>query len=531
MDQPIDIPIEVKLVSGVRNCRTCQWFWGGIPPYGGFPVFDWLEDFPPEVRNQRQATARHVVHDGPAGHLTGLGQVDPGIMHGCRKAPIMTLGINPNMTAYFAGKGASQWSYPNFSNDARYAYYYRHHNVYQDSIGIDTLQRHVTGASRIVAEHDGELLRVKRGSDHRWALLTLQYDGKDEPTQIEAAWTDKSHFVVLVDRRFAKGETIAAQLGDIRQEPVRLQENATGYYQRFLHVLSAFRQRCGEPLASAELSISEDVCQHDLVSCASPGWSSAYDLPQERIAHNCVQHHAWAFQQLVQTNPAVIVLVGKSTVEMLSGFLGRYVPGLQIHAQSSAPDGGVVGSVKEVYQLLRETSEKAYFLDIDIDGVSLKSRILITPHFSYNDNFQPLTRFSLLAWQAFEKDFAIDAALLQELGCVQQATWSGLVPVRLTRQDGDSVQDMLSLAAWQVLRANYYDPYDMLASALQQEYESGRVGFDATSGRLKRTTGACHFCNNAQWQFPEGCAYGKDKEPATDAGRLEAAVRQMLQAE
>jgi hypothetical protein len=50
-------------------------------------------------------------------------------MDGCRKAPIMTIGINPNLTAFAPGRAGASWCYPDFSDasggDAatKYAYY------------------------------------------------------------------------------------------------------------------------------------------------------------------------------------------------------------------------------------------------------------------------------------------------------------------------------------------------------------------------------------------------------------------------
>ena len=166
--------LEVKLVRDVRKCRTCQWFWGGTPPYGDFPIYDWNEDYPAAVSHQEQTTKR--VHQKLlTGKACGQGQVDPGILHGCRKAPIMTVGINPNMTSYYASDTGAQWCYPNFSKDARYAYYYRYHNVYQESFSLDQIKEGIIQGTEIIAEKDGRLLNADRSSDHRWMLLSIQY--------------------------------------------------------------------------------------------------------------------------------------------------------------------------------------------------------------------------------------------------------------------------------------------------------------------------------------------------------------------
>ncbi|MDD4191935.1 MAG: hypothetical protein PHI28_11430, partial [Mangrovibacterium sp.] len=194
-------PLEVKLVSDVRKCKVCQWFWGGTPPYGNFPVYDWNEEFPEEIRNQKQTT-EYVTKPFLMGRACGQGQVDPGVMHGCRKAPIMTVGINPNMTSYFPGTSGARWSYPNFCNDARYAYYYRHHNVYQESLDPGFIRKNIVPGTEIIAEKDGWLLSANRCPDHRWLLLKIRYVGEPNDREMEIAWTDNLRFVVLANQSY-----------------------------------------------------------------------------------------------------------------------------------------------------------------------------------------------------------------------------------------------------------------------------------------------------------------------------------------
>lgn len=530
-----DVPIEVQLVSDVRTCRTCKWFWGGVPPYGNFPVFDWNEDFPEAIRNQHQTTDPWLPpQDGLKGRALGQGQVDPGIMHGCRKAPIMTIGINPNMTAYRSDDDGARWSYPNFSKDARYAYYYRHHNVYQESLDPEFIRKNVRAGTEIVAEKDGWLVGAERSSDHRWVLLTILYDGEDAPQQIERAWTAELRLVVLVERTrgddfdepgFKAGETIAGCIEGLQGDDVQIFENVTGYYQRYVHVLDRFKERAGEPFASADLSISEDVAQHDMVACASPGWSDVYDIPRERITSNCVADHGYLTSQLVQSKPAVIVIVGSSTLEM---FLGAFRPYLDadVFEEAAAGEGSPQRVVRETFQLLKETTEREHFLHIKTDDFEMRSRIVVSPHFSYYDNFRTHSRLSATAWEAFVEDFPEDAKFLTEAGLRDDNTWNDYVPIRVSGPD-DPVRDDLSSAAWSVLMAYFIDPIEMMANALVQETETGRIAYDKQAKRLRRTSGGCQFCVNDLWEFPEGCAYGKPGEQMPAPGHLEAVVAEI----
>ena len=76
--------------------------------------------------------------------------------------------------------------------------------------------------------------------------------------------------------------------------------------------------------------------------------------------------------------------------------------------------------------------------------------------------------------------------------------------------------------------AYYYDPIEMLASVLQQEYNAGRIAYDGSIKRLKRTEGSCKFCVNGLWQFPEGCSYGKTAVITPAEGELEEVVGQVI---
>ncbi len=529
-------PIEVKLVKDVRTCRTCEWFWGGTPPYGNFPVFDWNEDFPEHIRNQEQTTEEYVTKPGVKGKACGQGQVDPGIMHGCRKAPIMTVGINPNMTSYFPSKSGARWSYPNFSNDARYAYYYRHHNVYQESLDIEFIKQNVVEGTQIVAEKDGWLLNADRSSDHRWVLLTIQYLGEDKPFEIEVAWKDDLRFVVLVDRSyntdpeklgFKKGDFIGGKIAGLKADDVQIYENTTGYYQRYVHVLEMFKATAGGVLKDAPLSISEDVAQHDMIGCASPGWSSAYDIPTEKITTNCVIDNAWLLAQLIQTKPSVIVVVGGSSLEMFARIFAPFLKDLDYQHEIISENGDKTSVIRETYQLLKETTEREHFLHIKIENYELKSRIVVSPHFSYNDNFAQQARLSSEAWEAFRQDFTAAAQIIEDEKRLRPNTWNNFVPIRLYGEN-DSIKEKISLSAWNVLMAYYYDPLKMLANVLIQEYNLGRIAYDEAIGRLKRAAGGCQFCVNELWQFPERCPYDKDKENPPAPGELEAIVKEVI---
>lgn len=514
-------PLEVSLVHDVKNCRTCQWFWGGVPPYGPYTGFDWTEDYPEQAIHEGPQSA-DAIEPTPwlKGVLKGSRLVDPGVMHGCRKAPIMTIGINPNMTAYFASTSGARWAYPWFEVDNRYAYYYRHFTIYQESVSLDYVRQHLDGGKRLDAEADGWLVSTERGADHRFMLLTVQYQEADKPTVHELAWTPEERWVVVQDRGkeeapdtwFKKGDPLAGVFTPPTGTETEIYENPAGYYQRMIPVLDAFKKKVG--LQEANLTVGEDVAQHDMIGTASPGWSSKYDIPTETITRNCVHDHGWVVSQFIQSQPAVVILVGGSAVEMFRQIFGPYM------------DLSTEG--RDIFQLLKETTTRRYYVNIDIQGLRFRSRILTPAHFSYGDNFYQQSRLSPDAWVAFEQDFKGDVQVLGDAKRIWPPAYNGVVAIRLDGPD-DEIKQKVSVEGWQVLMAYYVDPFDMLASALAEEYEQGVLGYDQATGHLARVAGPCRYCVNDLWSFPEGCAYGKPDEKPYAPGYLESIVDEILE--
>jgi hypothetical protein len=518
-----NLPIEVKLVNDVKTCRTCKWFWGGIPPYGPYPSYNWNETFPEAARKQLpQETGPMDPIKWMKVRVEGYHLVDPAVMHGCRKAPIMTIGINPNLTSYFASTSGARWAYPYFDEDAKYAYYYRHQTIFQESLDLKLIREHIKPGTEVIAEKPGWIKDAARCTDHRWLLLTVQYEGDEEETQIELAWTPEARYVLFFDRSyktggkpdFKKGDIIAGMLEAPKDIQTDIYENATAYYQRFLNVLNKFKEMAGGELAQANLRIGEDVEQHDMIACASPGWSSTYDIPTERITDNCVLNHDFVVSQFIRSQPKLLVIVGGSSLDMF--------------ARVFAPYMDLDWKDKDIYQLLKETTERKRYLTIDMGGISFKTRIITCPHFSYYQNFVEQARFSPEAWEAFKKDFESDYKILVEEKRVQPPAYNGVVALRIEGKD-DEIKKRITASGWGVIMAYYYDPFEMMASVLLDMYRAGELTYDKKTGHLSRAQGSCHYCVNDLWQFPEGCPYEKDKEKPDEPGKLEQVVEKILE--
>ncbi|MDP3479201.1 MAG: hypothetical protein Q8R88_05475 [Desulfoprunum sp.] len=526
-----DAPLEVQLVTDVKNCRSCGWFWDGILPYGPYPSFDWQEQFPArfrEVHEQIMINHSFRLMDVQA---TGSKPVEPAIMHGCRKAPIMTIGINPNLTSYFPSTTGARWAYPSLSDPMNYAYYYRFQTIYQESFDLEFIRESIVSGTEIVAERDGWLTAVRRCTNHRWLELSLRYADEENERKLEVAWTPEARYVVLVERRepekgvlsFRQGDILAAKLAMPETANVPLNKNSTGYYQRFIPVLQKLSQYIKEHLGDDSetgttaseivLRIGEDVSQNDMVACASPGWSDVYDIPRDVIAGKCVHDKAFAISQIIQSRPAVLVIVGGSAMEMFGASFKNWI------------DVDYEG--REIFQLLKETCTRKKYLAIEIGSYSLKTRLIICPHFSYPENFRNQARFSTVAWTAFQADFAQDVAILARENRMSDKIYNEITAVAI---DGgaDPIRSEISTAAWGVIMAYYCDPYQMIADALIEEYGL-TIAYNPETGHLERSQGQCNFCTNELWNFTgQGCLYNKGQSPRYEPGYLENIVQQVL---
>ena len=160
-DTPVaDDPLEVQLVFQVRSCGSCGFFWPqkkNQQPYGPYTAFDFDVNVPYAASPgegsspQRWVTGRTRPPAFPNGE----------VIDGCRKAPIMTIGINPNLTAFAPGQKGASWAYPDFSSDngtdawTKYAWYYRYRTVYQETLSLDFVKRFVLPEGQVVASAAG----------------------------------------------------------------------------------------------------------------------------------------------------------------------------------------------------------------------------------------------------------------------------------------------------------------------------------------------------------------------------------------
>ena len=511
-------PLEIRLVGETTKCRSCDWFWQPAP-YGPYPSFDFNKDYP-EVfleRTNEQFKDKDLARSVP-GVSRGQAIANPQILHGCRKSPVMTIGINPNLTGFWPSPDGARWAYPLFKSFARYAYYYRHRTTHQESFSLDYIRKHIREEGAIRAKMAGYLKSGKRASAGRNVTLKLVYeDGStDEITQ---KWDPESPFVVLIgpEQSFKSGEIIAGYMDLPHGVELPVQQNVVGYYQRVIPILEQVSGWLRSQKHLPNLEMAEDVCQLDMVACASPGWGAQFEINKEQVVGNCVNKNAWVVKQLIQSNPKVIVFSGESAFEMFNRMFEPFItPKL---------------SRMEVYGLLKMTARDPHYLDIqtEVDGkpYRLRARIIISPHFSYDDNFEPHCRLSPDDLQKFMGKYPDAYAELQAAGRVIAPKEGGDGYTAIRTEGLREWTKKYPIAAIPLMQ-QLYDPSALIGQGITQEILLGNLQYDDGKNHFKRSEGPCHFCVNSRWQFPEGCDYGKPDEPALPAGFLEKVVDQVI---
>jgi nucleoside phosphorylase len=549
-----DDPLEVKLAFQVRSCGTCSFFWPKDKyqqPYGPYAAFDFDVNIPYPATPGRDA--------GPSPWVTGRTRPpafpNGEVIDGCRKAPIMTIGINPNLTAFSPGQTGAAWCYPNFSSDnetdawTKYAWYYRYRTVYQERFTLDFAKKFLLPEGQVLAPRGGRIVSAARPTDSAAWTVAVRYDGDAADTLLSLPGTPGDFpYVLLFDiyppnTTFVAGDIIAGRVAVPQGIQVEVLQQQQGYYMQFVPVLEQFADRLRKDgHSSAHLRVGEDVCQLDMVACASPHWNPGFlgGTPESvaRIVDNCVSQNAWAIKQMVQTRPAVLYIVSQSSWNMFRAAFGNHVkrdPPISEHP------------VDKDFTLLGETTDPdhpAYIdFDVTIDGKHYKSRtrLVITPHFSYNTNFLPQFHISPADWQTLqETQPACVAALTIANGFTivphDPRYPNDYVVVQLSADPAKAAQALALLeqqfpAAYQSFKPDYYDPHKQMASVLDELYSKGALSWNNTgdgSGYLSRTEGSCRFCVNRHWRFPNECRYDKTRETPPPPGFLEKVAAQIV---
>lgn len=311
------LPTEVELVYEVMPCnalRTSQEPLGQPHPctyfrkWGTYHSFDYKADGPPPTPGISQP----IIYSGRAAVL-------PEVLSGCRKAPILAVGINPNLPGWFAAKrGALN---PLFDDYKQYAHYFRYRAV--DKLIIPSAEYAVLGGG----PHD----------------------------------TPFSTFTLHV----ATGTDLPAQL-----DPQTM-------YRGYQSLLTEMATQMDWPVH--QLKLGEDLAYMNMVACPSAKWRTQPDpsdssMPimtvteRNGIVNECFYERKYFRRQLRQALPAVVMVFSQNTA---NAFIAEF----QEHFVEGSPQPG-----EPVANLLRRTVRLRY--GNLPDGTALTARVIFSPHIS-----------------------------------------------------------------------------------------------------------------------------------------------------
>lgn len=330
------LPTEVELIYDVMPCnalRTAQEPLGEVHPctyfrkWGTYHSYDYeIDGVPP----QRGIVQKSVY--------VGRAALVPEVLSGCRKAPIMAVGINPNLPAWWPKKRNTV--FPLFDDYRQYAHYFRYRAV----------------AKLEIPEADYE--RFGGGPD---------------------------------DTPFSDFElNVPADGAGRRAIPVQIQPQQM--YEVYQGLLDALATALGWP--EHELAVGEDLSYGNMVASPSAKWTTVADpndptLPpmtpevRDGIVAECFDKRRYFLRQLFQSLPAVLLVFSQATANALIG---------ELDGSFSSGDP----KVGEPLEQLLEREIRLRYGQTD-DGHELGARVIFAPHATGNPDEWAAARTRVVA--------------------------------------------------------------------------------------------------------------------------------------
>lgn len=337
-------PDEVQLAREVMGCRDCSAHW--VNP----------QNFGPFVRCSAGALRAATAAPEPLS-VVSFDQPSPAMLHGCRKAPVMQIGINPNLTGFFTlpvqnDKGGlrsfdgPRAVYPHFESEAAYALHHRYVHLDASEFRMDwaSVVKLWDAGTVLRSTQAGEVLPIpfvplpthpahtpdpyatsRRQSERRVQIQLRLVDGSAPSTQ--HSWTPLQNFavgvpVVKVGEKkslpFVANQPIAGAMTEGTTLGQIVSVQAVGGSSYFKNAAAMF--------SAAGLVPGEDVSMHDMVACATPGWSEEkYGISQDEFHTQCVRGHQYTARQIRQSQPVLLVFSGLEAYQMFLMNFGDYV--------------------------------------------------------------------------------------------------------------------------------------------------------------------------------------------------------------
>jgi len=313
------IPTEVELAIELMPCQAervaqepgfaphpCAYF----RKWGTYHTFDYEQPGPP-----KQGTVTQADYVGRAPLL-------PEMLTGCRKAPIMAVGINPNLPGWWPlTRGSLN---PLFDELRQYAHYFRYRRGTKPQLSNEDYTAFGGGAA-------------------------------DDPL------TSQNALNVPADPQ--------------GQHTVTVQWTLQKMYQAYQSLLDDLAQRMAWP--AGRLQVGEDLSYGNMVACPSAKWVTSPDhnnptIPpmsaaqKQGIVQECFRERKHLPRQLFQSLPTIVFVFGQNTANaFLAEFQGRFSAG------NPQPNESVASLMTRRVVL--------HFGDTP-QGASLEARILFAPH-------------------------------------------------------------------------------------------------------------------------------------------------------
>jgi hypothetical protein len=317
------LPVEVELAYEVMSCQAvrvaqepesrphpCNYF----RSWGTYHSYDYTEDVPPPERG--------IVHRT---RYMGRAPLVPELLSGCRKCPIMAVGINPNLPGWWPfHRGALN---PLFDDYHQYAHYFRYR----------------AHAKLELSKEDYE-----------------SFGGGDDDTPF-------SDFELNVPEDANGNRVVEVKLA--RQK----------MYDGYQDLLEGLADAMGWP--KDKITVGEDLSYGNMVASPSAKWTTKGDpddpklppmKPEERdgIVSECLRKRRYFLRQLFQSLPPVLLVFSQSTADAFNAEMGpRFTQGKPAQREPLA-------------DLMNREVRLGY--GTLPDGRELYSRVIYSPHITGN---------------------------------------------------------------------------------------------------------------------------------------------------
>lgn len=315
----LNLPTEVQLALEVMPCQAnrriyeptetphpCAYF----AEWGVYHSFDYASAGPPPEKGIEQ----RVVYASKTFLV-------PEILSGCRKAPIMSVGINPNLPGYWSKTHNAV--NPLFDDFLQYAHYFRYRSVAKLQIPREKYE----------------------------ALLDGREDSSSDPEGL-------TEF----------GSEIPVELAPLTM------------YESYQSLLDGLAEEQG--WTNHKLSVGEDLSYANMVACPSAKWVVNKKDPQnpempvmgtdrmKGIVGECFHERRYFLRQLFQSLPVVLMVFSQTTGrEFITAMSGKFTKG--------DPKPG-----EKIEDLLKREIRLGY--GTTSEGTQLDARVIFSPHASAN---------------------------------------------------------------------------------------------------------------------------------------------------